>query len=46
MRLDKYISFLISIGFKFYIKWTLPTYSKKNYITKFDLESITLTKFD
>ena len=39
MRLNKYISFLISIGFKFYIKWTLPTYSsfKKNiYINKFD----------
>ena len=33
MRLDKYISFLISIGFKFYIKWTLPTYSSfKIYI--------------
>ena len=34
MRLNKYISFLISIGFKFYIKWTLPTYSsfKKIYI--------------
>ena len=33
MRLKKYISFLISLGFKFYIKWTLPTYSslkKKN----------------
>ena len=41
MRLNKYISFLILIGFKFYIKWTLPTHSsfkkkKKIYITKFD----------
>ena len=51
MRLNKYISFLILIGFKFYIKWALPTYSsfKKYiyiYITKFDEEFITLTKFD
>ena len=32
------------IVFKFYIEWTLPTYSsfKKNYITKFDQESIIL----